>query len=147
MEASARLQAHAIDRLWETLPPLWGMIRRHIRAEATGRFDITIEQFQILRLVRRGLCTVSEVAAARNISRPAVSQGAEVLVRKGLLTRSENAADRRYVELGLTPAGNDLLQAVFDESRRWLKGKMGVLSAAETQTVAEAMQVLGKLLR
>ena len=52
MTVSERLQNQAIDRFWETVPPLWGMIRTHIRAEATKNFDITVEQFHILRHVR-----------------------------------------------------------------------------------------------
>ena len=146
MNSPTRTREQAIDRLWETLPPLWSMIRSHVRAEATGHFDITVEQFQILRLVRRGFCSISEVAEARNISRPAVSHGAEVLVKKGLLTRIERAADRRYVELALTPSGNHLLDEVFGKTRTWMKERMRTLSAEEMASVAEAMQALKKML-
>ena len=146
MNTPVRARDQAIYGLWETIPPLWGMIRSHIRAEATGRFDLTVEQFQILRLVRRGACSISEVAAARNISRPAVSQGAEVLVKKGLLTRVERAEDRRYVKLALTPSGNSLLDEVFGKTRAWLKERMSTLNAAEMASVAEAMQALKKML-
>ncbi len=146
MNAAAKVEQNAIDRLWETLPPVWNMIRSHIRAQATGQFDLTLEQFQILRLVRRGKCTVSEVATARNISRPAVSQGADALVKRGLLRRSEKAEDRRFVELSLTRSGNDLLDKVFGETRAWMKERLAGLSVAEMQAVAEAMRALSKML-
>src|SRR5690242_10291383 len=116
---SERLRNQAIDRFWETVPPLWGMIRTHIRAAATKNFDISVEQFHILRHVRRGIVSVSELATAKNISRPAVSQGVEVLVQKGLLTRIQSTQDRRYVELALTEEGNNLLDTVFQETRAW----------------------------
>ena len=79
------LQEQAIDRFWETVPPVWNFVRSHIRATAIGNFDITVEQFHILRYVRRGTGSMSELAAAKNISRPAMSQAVDVLVKKKLL--------------------------------------------------------------
>src|SRR5512143_1719876 len=107
----------ALDPFWETVPPLWGQVRAHIRATAIEKFPISIEQFQILRLIRRGHGSVSELADAKNISRPAVSQGVDALVNKGLLTRTPDADDRRHLQLALTKTGNALLDAVFDDTR------------------------------
>ena len=114
--SSERLRDQAIDRFWETVPPLWNTVRSHIRVTATANFDITVEHFHILRFVRKGTESMSELAAAKNISRPAMSQAVEVLVKKGLLTRIQSTQDRRYVELALTEAGNQLLDTVFKET-------------------------------
>jgi len=146
MTVSEHLQNQAIDRFWETIPPLWGMIRTHIRAEATKNFDITVEQFHILRHVRRGTGSVSELATAKNISRPAISQAVELLVKKGLLTRVQSTQDRRFVELTLTAAGNNLLDTVFQETREWMKKRMKMLSTDELETIAGAMEALKKML-
>jgi len=146
MTASDHLRNQAIDRFWETIPPLWGMIRTHIRAEATKNFDISVEQFHILRHVRRGTGSVSELATAKNISRPAISQAVEVLVKKGLLTRVQSTQDRRFVELALTDAGNKLLDTVFQETRAWMRERMSPLSLDELETVAKAMGALKKML-
>jgi DNA-binding MarR family transcriptional regulator len=146
MTVSEHLQNQAIDRFWETVPPLWGMIRTHIRAEATKNFDITVEQFHILRHVRRGTGSISELATAKNISRPAISQAVEVLVKKGLLTRVQSTQDRRFVELTLTAAGNNLLDTVFQETREWMKKRMKMLSTDELETIASAMEALKKML-
>ena len=141
-----RLQGRAIDRFWETVPPLWNTVRSHIRATATAKFDITVEQFHVLRYVRRGTESMSELATAKNISRPAISQAVEVLVKKGLLTRVQSAQDRRYVELALTDAGNNLLDTVFKETREWMKERMQTLTADELETIANAMEALKKML-
>jgi DNA-binding MarR family transcriptional regulator len=146
MTVSERLQNQAIDRFWETVPPLWGMIRTHIRAEATKNSDITVEQFHILRHVRRGTGSISELATAKNISRPAISQAVEVLVKKGLLTRVQSTQDRRFVELTLTVAGNNLLDTVFQETREWMKKRMNALSTEELTIIAKAMEALKKML-
>lgn len=140
------LREQAIDRFWETVPPLWGNIRSHIRATATGKFDITVEQFHVLRYVRRGTDSISELATAKNISRPAISQAVEVLVKKGLVARVHSTTDRRYVELTLTEDGNNLLDTVFKETHCWMKERMKSLSADELETISKAMEALQKML-
>ena len=146
MSTSEKLREKAIDRFWETVPPVWNFVRSHIRVTATANFDITVEQFHVLRYVRRGTDSVSELATAKNISRPAISQAVEVLVKKGLLTRVPSKEDRRCVELVLTEAGNNLLDTVFKETRGWMKERMQKLSAGELETMAEAMVIMKKML-
>lgn len=146
MSSHDEAQERAIDRFWETIPPLWGMIRQHIRAEATGRFDISVEQFHVLRFVRRGTNSISELANAKNISRPAISQAVDALVNKGFLMRTQSTEDRRFVDLTLTDSGNALLDAVFKETRAWMRELLEDLSAEELETIASAMEALKKTL-
>ncbi len=145
MITSENLRERAIDRFWETVPPLWNSIRSHIRATATANFDITVEQFHVLRYVRRGTDSVSELATAKNISRPAISQAVEILVKKGLLTRVPSREDRRCVDLILTGDGNHLLDTVFKETRDWMKERMGALNPEELETIARAMEIMKKM--
>ncbi len=145
MASLDHLRDQTIDRFWETVPPLWNFVRSHIRATATENFDITVEQFHVLRYVRRGICSISELASAKNISRPAISQAVDLLVHKGLLTRVQSTQDRRYVDLALTSAGNDLLDAVFKDTRSWMKQRMNMLSAGELETIAQAMEAMKKI--
>jgi DNA-binding MarR family transcriptional regulator len=146
MIMSENLRDKAIDRFWETVPPLWNSVRSHIRATATANFDISVEQFHVLRYVRRGTDSVSELATAKNISRPAISQAVEILVKKGLLTRVPKKEDRRCVDLVLTEAGNDLLDTVFKETRRWMKAQMQDLSPDELETITRAMEIMKKMI-
>jgi DNA-binding MarR family transcriptional regulator len=146
MTSFEQLQDQAIDRFWETVPPLWSFVRSHIRMTATENFDITVEQFHVLRYVRRGMCSISELAAAKNISRPAVSQAVDILVNKGWLTRVQSKRDRRYVDVALTNAGNALLDTVFKDTRGWMKKRMSTLSAGELESMAKAMEAMKKML-
>lgn len=146
MPSLDHLQDQAIDRFWETVPPLWNFVRSHIRTTAAEKFDISVEQFHVLRHVRRGICSVSELATAKNISRPAISQAVDLLVHKGWLTRVQSTQDRRYVELALTEEGNALLDTVFKETRGWMKKRMSALSAEELTTLAKAMEVMKKMM-
>jgi DNA-binding MarR family transcriptional regulator len=146
MRSSENLRDQAIDRFWETVPPLWNSVRSHIRATATANFDISVEQFHVLRYVRRGTDSVSELATAKNISRPAISQAVEILVKKGLLTRVPKKEDRRCVDLVLTEAGNDLLDTVFKETRRWMKEQMQQMTPDELETITRAMEIMKKMI-
>ncbi len=132
----------AIDRLWETIPPLWNHIRANVRAIASDRFHISVQQFRVLRHIRRGVRSVSELASASQTSRPAISQCVDALVEKGLLTRRQSARDRRYVELELTPSGDDTLNAIFDENHRWMMQKLASLSPEEMGHVLVGMRAL-----
>jgi len=141
-----RLQGRAIDRFWETVPSLWNTVRSHIRATATAKFDITVEQFHVLRYVRKGTESMSELATAKNISRPAISQGVEILVKKGLLTRLQSTQDRRFVQLTLTEEGGKLLDSVFQDTREWMKKRMNALTTEELEMIVDGMQALKKML-
>lgn len=136
----------AIDRFWETIPPLWASIRAHIRSTAVENFGISEEQFHILRHVRRGAGSVSELAAVKRISRPAISQAVDILVGKELLTRTQDTQDRRFVRLELTAGGNALLDAVFKETRGWMKARLADLEVAELQNIQAAMDSLRKMI-
>jgi DNA-binding MarR family transcriptional regulator len=146
-DTTSRIQVleQTLDKFWETVPSLWSHIRAHIRAVATENFDISVEQFHILRYIRRGHCSVSELADARNISRPAVSQGVDSLVNKGLVTRTHSKEDRRYVELELTPEGNALLDSVFQNTREWMKESLERLNQEELELAIRGMEILKKM--
>src|SRR5574340_397201 len=145
--ASSSQRERAIEHFWETVPPLWGTIRAHIRAEAEGQMGISVEQFHVLRYVRHGVGSVSELAEAKNISRPAISQAVEALVKKGLLRRKQSTQDRRCVALELTPAGSQLLERVFAETRDWMRKRMQGISEQECADIIKGMQALNKRLK
>jgi len=131
-----------IDRFWETVPPVWNTVRSRIRSAATQEFDITVEQFHILRHIRRGAHSVSELADVGRISRPAISQAVEALVNKGLVSRTQSANDRRYVRLELTQGGSALLDEIFGQARQWMKTKLSALKPDDLQAVMSGLALL-----
>jgi len=136
----------AVDGFWETFPPLWRMIQTHIREVAVEQFSITVEQFHILRHIRRGRDSVSALARVKDISRPAISQSVDLLVTKGLIIRTIDPQDRRHVKLDLTADGNALMDAIFDDTRQWMMKTFALLSTDEIQTLTRSMESLKKIL-
>lgn len=131
-----------IDLFWETVPPVWNTVRSHIRAIAARQFDITEEQFHILRHIHKGVHSVSELAEVRRISRPAISQGVDALVNKGLIRRQQSTDDRRYIHLELTEDGNALMDQVFELARLWMKSRLSTVSAEDLQTTRAGLVIL-----
>ena len=123
---SRTASSRTIDKFWETLPPLSGTTSEPTCARSPPtEFGISVEQFHILRHIRRGSGSVSELAEVRQISRPAISQAVDVLVDKGLILRSQSDTDRRYIRLELTPDGDRLLNAIFEKNRAWMARQNG----------------------
>ena len=134
----------AVDLFWDTVPPFWRMIQKHIRAVGQEKFNITVEQFHILRNIRMGRNSVSQLAEFRNISRPAISQCVELLVIRGLVTRTTDPQDRRHIKLDLTPAGNDLIDAIFDDTRIWMVDLFSLLDPGEVQALTLSLDFAQK---
>jgi DNA-binding MarR family transcriptional regulator len=136
----------AVDGFWETFPPLWRSIQAHIRQVAVEQLNITVEQFHILRYIRRGRDSVSALAEAKDISRPAISQSVDLLVTRGLIVRTIDLQDRRHVKLDLTADGNALMDAIFGDTRQWMMKLFAPLSAKEIQAFTFSMESLKKIL-
>ena len=131
-----------VDSLLETLPPVWDRIRSNLRSAATEKFGITLEQFHVLRHIRKGFQSVGELADKKQISRSAISQSVGVLVAKGLVTRRQESDDRRCVLLELTPHASEVMDANFQQNRVWMKKKMASLAPEELRSVQTAMGIL-----
>jgi DNA-binding MarR family transcriptional regulator len=144
--SSSELLRHAVDIFWETYPPLWRMIQAHIREVAVEQFHISVDQFHILRHIRRGRNSVSELAEVRDISRPAVSQCVDLLVTRGLIFRTTDIQDRRHIKLDLTADGNALMDAIFGNTRQWMVEMFNQLNADEIQAFTVSMDSLKKIL-
>ena len=133
-----------IDRFWETIPPLWHGIRARITQEARESFNLTHEQFHILRRIRKGCATVSDLAEDRRISRPVVSRAVDVLAEKGLLTRTQDMRDRRHVRLALTAQGEAVLETIFARVTAWMHEKLVTINDADLEQIMRSMEMLHK---
>jgi DNA-binding MarR family transcriptional regulator len=131
-----------VSSVLETLPPVWDRIRTNLRAAATGKFGITLEQFHVLRHIRQGYQSVRDLSEKRQVSPAATSQGVENLVKKGLVTRRQEGGDRRRVLLELTPYAREVLDANYEENRAWMRERMAPLTAAQLSEVRKAMATL-----
>lgn len=140
--ATDEMIQQAIDRFWESVPTSWNQVRGNLRSIATQSFKMSVEQFRILRHIRNGRNSVSELAEAKQISRPAVSQAVEVLVQQGYIARQQSRTDRRCVKLELTSKGNAILTNIFDRNSQWMVEKLEALSPEQLNLLLDGLEIL-----
>ena len=133
-----------IDKFWESIPPAWRQTRSRIHHSAAEKFQMTEEQFQMLRRIRNGSASVSALAEASQTSRSAVSKAVEALVRRGLVTRSQDPLDRRNLPLALTDEGRRVMELIYNDAETWLSARFACLTAEETQSLLLGMESLRK---
>ncbi len=136
------LAQQAIERFWETIPPIWNHIRTNLRKLAMERCEISVEQFHVLRHISKGVCSVSDLAEVKQISRSAISQAVDILVARELVARRPDDADRRCITLELTPAGVEMLRAISQANRAWMAEKLAGLDEAALQSSLNALETL-----
>lgn len=93
--------------------------------EAAVGETLSSSKVQILRLLgHRGNQTASQLARYLAVSKPAVSQIIDTMVRAKLVNRRTAKEDRREVNLSLTPKGKKFSQSVLKEQRQFLKNAL-----------------------
>ena len=136
-----------IDKFWESVPPAWRQTRHQIHHIAVEKFQMTEEQFQVLRRIRKGSTSVSALAEASQTSRSAVSKAVDALVHKGLISRQHDPADRRNIPLALTTEGQHVMSGIFDETERWLASRFVRLTTAELDLLLQSMELIQKVFK
>lgn len=134
----------AVEHFWELIPPTWHRARGMIRSIAAEKFHLTVEQFQVLRRIRKGITSVSSIAVDSRTSPSAVSKAVDVLVKRGMVHRQQDPQDRRNIPLILTPEGSRALDEIFTEAENWLESRFMKLSSGELSLAIQGMEVLQK---
>jgi DNA-binding MarR family transcriptional regulator len=132
------LAQEAFLNLWRTYDRL-----RIYEEELFGRYDLTPQQYNALRLLRRehpgNLPTL--VLASRLVSRaPDITRLLDRLVERGLIERERRPENRRVVRVGLTPAGVDLLVAMESDIRQCHEQQLGHLSQEQLQELISMLR-------
>ena len=103
----------------------------------TTKDRVTPSQLKVLKLVARtNARRIGDVAGFLAVSNAAASKAVDRLVRRGLVRRAESAADRRAVELSLTPEGRTLLAQYEAATAEVLKNVFGTLPPDKLESTA-----------
>lgn len=116
-----------LEAAMSTMKQALARAREHL---ADG-LELTRTQLEILMLLANSPQTTGELARRLFLTQSAVTQTVDTLVRRNLLVRHHSEADRRIIQLELSPAG----RAVTDELQALRSRKLQLLS--ERLTTAE----------
>lgn len=139
---SARLfdspEQEAYLQLWRTYDRL-----REIEEKVFTQYGITAQQYNALRVLKsmkEGEMTISALGG-RLVSRaPDMTRMLDKLADRGAVSRKRSSANRRIVEVSITPAGRELLKQLSSEVRRCGRDQLGHMTPS-------ALKQLVKLLR
>jgi len=125
------LEQEAFLNLWRTYDRL-----HLIEEELFGRFELTPQQYNALRLLRgegdHKLATL--VLASRLVSRaPDITRLLDKLEERGLVERERPPDNRRMVLIGLTERGRNLLAELDEEVRSTHAKQLGHLSPEQLE--------------
>ena len=111
-----------------------------VRSIEAAPVEVTLPQFRVLVLVAsRGEQTVGQVALELGVNSSNATRVCDRLEQLGLVRRRRSSTDRRVVKVGLTDAGQDLVDAVTQIRRAEI---VAVLSRMPDLDAARATRVL-----
>jgi len=131
-------EQEAFLSLWRTYDRL-----RALEDELFGRYDLTAQQYNALRLLRGGhpeaLPTLT--LGGRLVARaPDITRLLDRLAERGLIRRERLPDNRRVVHVGITDAGLALLTQLDEEVRACHARQLGHLSRADLRTLIELLR-------
>jgi DNA-binding MarR family transcriptional regulator len=89
--------------------------------------------------------TLGELAAIEQVAPPTITAVVDKLEKLGLVTREADLADRRVTRVRATPTGVEQLDEVRNRRTSWLAFRLTALTEEERRRLADAADVLAKL--
>ena len=91
--------------------------------------------------------SLGELAGRVMMDKSALSRVIDELVRMGYIKREQDPADRRYVKLALTAAGEGLRDEINERSGRVLAGVLAAIPEAKRAVAVEGIELLAAAFR
>jgi len=127
------------------LRPVLLRLARRVRRES-HELGVTAGQATLLSVIgdQPGI-TGRELAEHEGVTAPGMSASLDRLEAAGLIVRTR-AADRRRVEVTLSPEGSRVLRSVRRKRTVWLAERLEELSDEEREAIDAAIEPLARLL-
>jgi DNA-binding MarR family transcriptional regulator len=107
--------------------------------------DTTIAQYRALVvLASRGPQRMVDLAAVLAVTPSTAGRMCDRLVRKGLIRRQRDRADRRVVQVSITPAGKQVVDQATARRRELIAGILAKLPPRQQPAIANALQAFAR---
>ncbi len=129
-------------RLLRTTRAAEAVLREHLRRN----HDTTLPRFDVLAALDRaaGPLTMTELSRRLLVSNGNATAVVDRLEADGLVRRSASAADRRAVQVALTPAGAERFRALATDHEAQVDALFAALGPAEMEALSAALERLGR---
>ena len=124
-------------------------LRRRAQVESLRPFEISLQQWRLIQLARRrGAVSPSEAAEELDCDRPTATVIARNCLDRGWLEKRASESDGRSHRLGLTGAGEELLDAIErGRPTSVLPDPLATLDPEERQALEASLDKVAQALR
>lgn len=130
--------------LLESVPLVMRAIRAQMRGYRTA--DLSVPQFRALGFLHRNPgAPLTGLAEHIGLTLPAASRLVDGLVARGYVARKPSPADRRTLELTVSPPGVAMLEASRARARAHLAQLLATLPPEDREAVQRAAEILRDL--
>lgn len=130
--------------LADALRPTVARLARRLRQQDHSGLGPTMTA-ALASIAKHGGLTHGELAAIEQVAPPTITAVVGKMEALGLVSRETDVADRRVTRIHVTAAGLDQLDEVRNRRTSWLASQLTSLTDDERQRLADAVDVLAKL--
>jgi DNA-binding MarR family transcriptional regulator len=138
-------KSHARPAIERTLEAFEAFQQRMMTAHAPefASLDITMSQAKLLYVVTAaGELTMSDIAGRLGVTVSTASGSVDHLVALGYLARVDDPANRRQVQVSVTPAGFAHLEQIRELGTRQLRDLFETLTDDELRVIRQATELM-----
>jgi DNA-binding MarR family transcriptional regulator len=143
-QAAANRRSTYLDEIAEALPQRSAALSRLFLARTS--LEVSRTEAGVLRALSVRARRVTELAANEGVTQPAITLLVNRLEQRGWVNRVADPSDGRAVLVSLTARGEAVFERLRAEYRALLHEEMASLHDDEVETLAEAVQILDKLI-
>lgn len=119
------------------------MVGVAVRSLAGAAYEVTLPQYRTLVvLAYGGTSRLADLANTLGVSPSTATRMCDRLVRKGLISRSRDELDRREVNLTVTDAGREVVDAVIERRRAEVRDMLKSIPDEARPKLVSALQLL-----
>ena len=135
-----------VEEAVELLPQIGKLVYTAIASDPSMG-ELTLTQAKAISLLyHHGDQTVTEVASGLAIRLPAASELIDRLEDRGLVERTQDAADRRRMIIGLTPKSLAFARRIHDLRRAQVRDALSRMPKSEWPVFVKSLRVLAAAL-
>jgi DNA-binding MarR family transcriptional regulator len=143
MQKTARRNLTSLE-LANALRPTIARLARRLRQQDLTGLGPTMTA-ALASIAKHDGPTHGELAAIEQVAPPTITAVVGKLESLGLVTRETAVSDRRVTRIRITPAGVDQLDELRNRRTSWLAFQLNSLTDDERRRLADAADVLAKL--
>jgi DNA-binding MarR family transcriptional regulator len=143
MQKTAKHDATTFELANALRPTITRLARRLRQQDHTGLGPTLTAALS--SIAKHGGPTHGELAAVEQVAPPTITAVVGKMEALGLVTRENDSVDRRVTRIRITPAGLEQLDEVRNRRTSWLASQLNTLTDDERQRLADAADVLAKL--